>query len=481
MKKNKGTLIGIIIATIFLLGAVITWIIINNKNSGSKSDKLVFVNKLDKITGVSGQLDTKFMGVVEPQETKSVEKDQDKTVKEILVKEGDMVEVGTPLFSYDTEQIQLDLESKQLDLDNLKNQIDAGYDTLEDLKKMRDSASGNEKLSYTSQINTQTVEIKRNEYDYSVKKLEYERLEASSKNAAVLSPMAGVVKKINNTDSGNMDDYYGGRYGSNEDSGFITIMATGAYRIKGTATEEDIVRLSEETPVIVRSRVDETKIWRGKISKINREPETSNDNSFGYYGYESSGESSSKYSFYVELEDATDLMLGQHLYIEYDMGQTDINENEVFIPEYYLIRDENGEIEKDAKDRALVWKRDDKGKIRKTPVTLGDYKENSGLYVVKDGLTKDDYIAFPENFIEEGMNTTTNFDESYVDKSSMNDGMGQGGMGDNTFTDENGNTFTFDDEGNIFDSDGNKVEYNEKGELVPASNSDAEKNESEGE
>ena len=174
-------------------------------------------------------------------------------------------------------------------------------------------------------------------------------------------------------------------------------------------------------------------------------------------------------------------MLGQHLYIEYDMGQTDINENEVFIPEYYLIRDENGEIEKDAKDRALVWKRDDKGKIRKTPVTLGDYKENSGLYVVKDGLTKDDYIAFPENFIEEGMNTTTNFDESYVDKSSMNDGMGQGGMGDNTFTDENGNTFTFDDEGNIFDSDGNKVEYNEKGELVPASNSDAEKNESEGE
>ena len=103
------------------------------------------------------------------------------------------------------------------------------------------------------------------------------------------------------------------------------------------------------------------------------------------------------------------------------------------------------------------------------------------MYVVKDGLTKDDYIAFPENFIEEGMNTTTNFDESYVDEGSMEDSAGQGGMEDNTFTDENGNTFTFDEEGNIFDSNGNKVEYNEKGELVPASNSDAEKNESEGE
>ena len=136
MKKNKGTIVGIIIASIFLIGAVIAWIIINNKNSGSKSDKLVFVEKLDKITGVSGQLDTKFMGIVEPQETKNVEKDQDKTVKEILVKEGDIVEVGTPLFSYDTDQIQLDLESKQLELDNLKNQIEAGYETIEYLKKM---------------------------------------------------------------------------------------------------------------------------------------------------------------------------------------------------------------------------------------------------------------------------------------------------------------------------------------------------------
>ena len=195
MKKNKGTIVGIIIASIFLIGAVIAWIIINNKNSGSKSDKLVFVEKLDKITGVSGQLDTKFMGIVEPQETKNVEKDQDKTVKEILVKEGDIVEVGTPLFSYDTDQIQLDLESKQLELDNLKNQIEAGYETIEDLKKMRDSASGNEKLSYTSQINTETVEIKKNEYDLSVKKLEYDRLEASSKNAAVLSPMKGESKE----------------------------------------------------------------------------------------------------------------------------------------------------------------------------------------------------------------------------------------------------------------------------------------------
>ena len=80
------------------------------------------------------------------------------------------------------------------------------------------------------------------------------------------------------------------------------------------------------------------------------------------------------------------------------------------------------------------------------------------------------------------MNTTTNFDESYVDDSSSSLGGGkEGGMGDNTFTDENGNTYTFDDEGNIYDSNGNKVEYTENGELVPASNSDAVKDESEGE
>ena len=44
----------------------------------------------------------RFAGVVEPQETYEVQVQQDRTVKEVLVEKGQEVQVGTPLFTYDT-------------------------------------------------------------------------------------------------------------------------------------------------------------------------------------------------------------------------------------------------------------------------------------------------------------------------------------------------------------------------------------------
>ena len=71
--------------------------------------------------------------------------------------------------------------------------------------------------------------------------------------------MIGVVKKINENQSADTAD-----------TAFMTIVATGDYRVKGTIDEQSFLNsgLAEGQAVIVRSRVDESKTWQGTISKI---------------------------------------------------------------------------------------------------------------------------------------------------------------------------------------------------------------------
>lgn len=50
-----------------------------------------------------------FIGVVEAQDTWSVQQNSEKTVKDILVEVGQEVRVGQALFTYDVDKYQTDL------------------------------------------------------------------------------------------------------------------------------------------------------------------------------------------------------------------------------------------------------------------------------------------------------------------------------------------------------------------------------------
>ena len=49
------------------------------------------------------------------------------------------------------------------------------------------------------------------------------------------------------------------------DNSFITILSTGAYRIKGQVNEQNRNTVVPGSAVIVRSRVDENQIWHGTM------------------------------------------------------------------------------------------------------------------------------------------------------------------------------------------------------------------------
>ena len=97
-------------------------------------------------------------------------------------------------------------------------------------------------------------------------------------------------------------------------------------------------------------------------------------------------------------------MLGQHVYIEMDEGQEDLPDG-MWLDEYYFITDEDGAV------TPYVWAADSNDKLEIREVTFGSYDEDLMKYEVVDGLTEDDYIAFPEGDLAEGMPVTRNVDQ----------------------------------------------------------------------
>ena len=106
----------------------------------------------------------------------------------------------------------------------------------------------------------------------------------------------------------------------------------------------------------------------------------------------SSEQKASKYNFYVQLTGTGDMLLGQHVYVEPDFGQTEVKDG-IWIDESYVVKDG---------DDAYVWTLNKKDKLEKTKVELGDYDENLMMYEIKSGLTKDDYIVWASDDLYEG-------------------------------------------------------------------------------
>ena len=366
------------------------WFAVQKSAGGSDNGEKAYVESVADITGSVGEegIANNFSGVVEPQKTENIKVDSTKKVKEILVSVGDSVDINTPLFSYDTEDIALNISQANLELERINNNISSYTSQIAQLEKDKQTAPESEKLSYTTQIQAAQIDQKKEEYNKTVKELEIQKLNDSLNNTAVLSTMSGIIKSINQ--NGGVDNQTG------EELPFMTILATGDFRVKGTINEQNVYQINTGDKVIVQSRADATKTWTGTIESIDKEnPVSSNDN---MYGSDDSSVKSTKYNFYVTLDGADGLMLGQHVYVREDLaGQGITAKTGIWIYDWYVV--------KESEDNAYVWAETSKGTLEKRKVTLGDYDETMGQYEIKDGLSTDDYIAFPEDWFEEGTKT----------------------------------------------------------------------------
>ncbi len=386
MKKRRTSILIPVLAALLLLSAC-----------GGGSEAAVPVQSVGMITGYGASIMfDSYAGIVESGETVNVEKDEGLEISEMLVSPGDVVTEGQVLFTYNTEALSLDLEKKTLELEQLKNSIDTKKAQIEELEYDRANASSSAQLGYTLQIQELQIDVAEAGFSVTAKEKEIERTRTALQNGRVLSPVNGSIQKIN--ESGGYDDY-------GQRLPFMTITQLGDFRIKGLLNEQNRGSLYEGCPVVIRSRVDKNSTWSGVISMIDwNNPQSGNSGGGGvvYYdmGMSDDMTSSSKYPFYITLDESDGLMLGQHVYIEPDNGQYE--QEAMMLPAMYIL---------DADSSPWVWAANSRDKLEKRSVTLGAYDGALDSFEIVDGLSADDYIAFPDESCVSGA-SVSRFDEN---------------------------------------------------------------------
>ena len=352
------------------------------------------VQSVSMICGLgSVGLADRFAGIVSPLGETKIKKDDSMAVSDIRVKVGDTVKEGDVLFTYDLSEARSNLEMAQLELEQLNATLEDQKAEVERIQKLMDETYDDAtKRQYSLDLRTAKVSVLTTQGNIATKKKDIEKLKTSTKNAAVTSPVNGEVQSINAD---------GGTDNSGNALPFMTVVETGGFRVKGYVNENNASVLTQGTAVVIRSRVSD-QTWKGSIDSIdwNNAQQTRSD-----YG-DSDTAMSSKYPFYVKLEGKGDgLLMGQHVYIEPDYGQEDETDaNAINLPSYFI---------NDADGSPWVWAKSSKDKLEKRSLKLGEYNGETDTYPVLDGLTAEDYIAFPDDSLKAGMACITYDDATF--------------------------------------------------------------------
>ena len=375
---KKKTKIIILISVCILITIIgIYFLFPKGNNSGN-----IYVQKVSTIIG-SSYTENRYSGVVESSETVDINQDGNKPITEMYVEVGQKVRKGDKLFSYDTTEASNSIAQKKLDIEAQNNEIAAQNNTIEDYKA--ELNKGGDKVEIQARINEASYAIRQAQNTIKATQTEIDQLNKQIENSTVLSTIDGIIKEVN-------------REGGTDESGnkkpLVSITQTSDFRVKGSISE--MGSISEGTNVIVRSRINEDQIYKGPVTKVETDPQSNSNNNFSRAD---SGESASKYPFYVSLDNNKGLKLGQHVYIEVDNGQS-TKKKGIWLDASFIVSDDNG--------NSYVWV-SERGKLKKRKVELGKSDEETHTTKIKSGLSEDDYIAWADDSYSEGMKTTTEY------------------------------------------------------------------------
>lgn len=375
---NKKTKIIILISACLLIVVIGIYFLFSKGNNNQN----IYVQKVSTIIG-SSYTENRYSGVVESSETVDINQDGNKSITDMYVKAGQKVSKGDKLFSYDTTEAANSIAQKKLDIEAQNNEIQAQNNTIADYKA--ELNKGGDKVEIQARINDASYAIRQAQNTIKATQTEIKQLNKQIENSTVLSTIDGIIKEVNKD---------GGTDESGNQKPLVSITQTTDFRVKGSISEMGTI--SEGTSVIVRSRVNEDQIYKGTVTKVETDPQSNSNNNFN--GADSS-ESASKYPFYVSLDNNKGLMLGQHVYIEADNGQS-TKKKGIWLDASFIVSDDNG--------NSYVWV-SERGKLKKRKVELGKTDEETFATKIKSGLSVDDYIAWADDSYSEGMKTTTEY------------------------------------------------------------------------
>lgn len=359
-------------------------------------DALVYVENVGVIVdgGAIGAHD-RFAGLVVSENLTEIWKDDVQAVAELYVEQGQDVKQGALLFAYDSEAMTLQMSKLELERDRLNNTVTTLKSQITQLKNEQKKVDKDQQLSYTIEIQDREFQLEEAEYNVKAKNKEIERLRTALNNAKVYAPVAGRVVAINDS----------GIDANGNPAPYITLQQSGSYRVRGTINELNMGVIVEGTPVLVTSRTDSSQSWTGVVASLDLESVNQNSVENDYMGNYGEMTSSSSYHFYVDLDSVEGLILGQHVYLELYAEPVSTEEG-LWLPDYYICESADG--------RSYVWADDGNERLVERYVTLGTYDSNVCAWQILEGLTREDYVAFPSVYCQSGAATTKDIRQAAV-------------------------------------------------------------------
>jgi HlyD family secretion protein len=290
--------------------------------------------------------------------------------KKFLVKEGDQIKSGTPLYEYEVTDQSQQKSVLESEADQLEDEIDSIEDNISDLKRLESSLPSGSTDDKEIPIDASALQ---SEYDLkkeiAAKELEIDRLESQIDNLerqisdiesyettlTVQSSVDGTIKDLSHA----------------IDNPLITI-ASQSTIVTTDLTEKEIVKVEENMSATVQSDV-EKKIQKGLVTRVATLPK--NDPHI---------QTDSLYPVEIKLQDTkNELLPGHHVFLSII---TDEVKGAFVVPVTA--------VEKDGKSK-YIWILTSKGNVEKRKVETGLTVD--GQQQIKSGVKAGEYyIVYPD-------------------------------------------------------------------------------------
>ncbi|PEZ03458.1 efflux transporter periplasmic adaptor subunit [Bacillus sp. AFS018417] len=380
-KKKKWIVVGII--ALIVIVAAVNIFIMQSKKKGSTADVKfteVAERQLNNTKLVSGQ--------VKPGNIESFYADMTKgKVKDIAVKEGQEVKKGDKLFSYDNEEINLQMQQAEIDQEMASMRYDQGQKKIDslkqDIKKAKDSGAEKAVIeSLESQLSDLEMTQKAATLEKEKGNLHIEELKKKQGELTVYSNFAGVVQKLDKDATQGSTQAMGG-----QGKPFLQIASKDPFQVQGTLTELQKSQIQKDQTVTVTAKAAPKKKWTGKITEVSEYPTSADVNTQAMTGAEA-GQNMSYYTYKATLDSQDGLSPGYHVSLQVNLE----NRKMIAVPRKSIVEE---------KDDAFVYV-EDKGKLRKQMVKKGS-SDGDWVEVLEGVTVGQKVVENPSDKVFDGM------------------------------------------------------------------------------
>ncbi|HFK1749255.1 TPA: efflux RND transporter periplasmic adaptor subunit [Bacillus cereus] len=382
-KKKKKWIIFGVIALIIIVAAINIFIMQGEKKGSVKTDSVSF----EKVTERKFNNSKLISGQVKPENIESFYADPTKgKVKDIEVKEGQKVEKGTKLFSYDNEEINLQMKQAELDQKMADMRYDQGKKKIDSLKKeikkAKDSGAGKEVTDpMDEQVSELEIAQKTTDLEKEKGKLQKEELSKKQKELTIYSNFAGVVQKLDRDAAQSSSQALGG-----QGKAFLQVASKDLFQVQGTLTELQKSQIQKDQTVTVTAKANNKKKWTGKITEVSEFPTSAEMAQPGGMG--EATQNMSQYTYKASLDSQDGLSPGYHVSLQVSL------ENKTMIAVSSKSIVEKG-------DDAFVYV-EEKGKLRKQNVKKGS-TDGEWTEIVEGVTVGQKVVKNPSDDVYEGL------------------------------------------------------------------------------